>query len=204
MASTWHATRSEWRERFAGWIEAPSPRALLEAATFFDFRSVAGTLGVEPLEEVLGLAAEKPLFLRFLARAALEFHPPSGLLLRLRGASASSLDLKLHGIAPVVFLARCYGLEAGSRARGTPARLDAAARRGLLDASTAAVAAEAHGFLVGLRLRKQLEAIGEGRAPASVVALEALTAVERTRLKDALRAVNGLRDAAVHHFRTQF
>ena len=203
MARWWNGPISEWRERFAGWIESPAPEALLEAAVFFDFRRVAGELDVGPLDRVLEGARRAPAFLRSLARAALDFKPPGALLLRLRGES-SAMDLKAQGIAPVVFLARCYGLELGGATRSTVARLDAAAQAGKLPEETFANAAEAYRFLVGLRLRLQLRSIAAGRPAAGEATLAELEAMERTRVKDSLRAVKALQEAGAAHFRTDY
>jgi CBS domain-containing protein len=202
MARGWTAPLREWAARFASWIDAPSPEALLRAGIFFDFRRVAGALDLSPLEAVLAGAAGKAPFLRFLARAALEFRPPPTLLLRLKGSSA--VDLKAHGIAPVVFLARCYGLELGGAPRGTLARLEAAARAGSLSEEVFAEVAEAYRFLVGLRLRLQLRSLAAGEPAASAAPLAGLGALERSRLKDALRAVRALQEAGALHFRTDF
>ncbi|HYQ80642.1 MAG TPA: DUF294 nucleotidyltransferase-like domain-containing protein [Anaeromyxobacteraceae bacterium] len=202
MARTWHGPLSEWVERFAGWIEEPSAQALLVAAIFFDFRRVGGELDLEGLEAVLHRAAQRPLFLRFLAKAALEFHPRGSLLLRLK--ETSTVDLKLHGIAPIVFLARCYGLEVGSRARSTLDRLDAAAKAGIMDEDVHAAVSEAYRFLVGLRLRLQLRQMAEGRPATSKVALSDLSAVERGRIKDSFRAVKDWQDKAAYHYQTSF
>jgi CBS domain-containing protein len=203
MAARWMGPLSEWRRRFSSWIDSPSPEALLQAAIFLDFRRVAGALDVAPLEAALAAAAERPLFLRFLARAALDFHPPPALLLRLRG-DAGAVDLKAHGIAPVVLLARCYGLELGGRTRSTLERIEAAAAAGNLSSEVHANVADAYRFLLGLRLRLQLRALSEGRPAANTVALAELSAVERSRLKDALRAVRSFQEAGAHHFRTDF
>jgi len=203
MGKNWHGPLSEWVERFTGWMEVPNPQALLVASIFFDFRRVGGGLDLEPLEEVVSRAAQKPLFLRFLAKAALEFHPRASLLLRLEGG-ASEVDLKLHGISPIVFLARCYGLEVGSRARSTLDRLDAAAKAGLMDEDLHASVSEAYRFLVGLRLRLQLRQLSEGRPSSSKVALSDLSAVERGRLKDAFRAIKGWQEKAAYHYQTVF
>ena len=53
MARSWNGTLEEWRRRFEDWIDAPSPEALLRGAIFFDFRRVAGTLALAPLEATL-------------------------------------------------------------------------------------------------------------------------------------------------------
>jgi CBS domain-containing protein len=203
MAARWMGPLGEWTRRFASWIDAPSPASLLQAAIFLDFRRVAGALDVSPLEAALAAAPSRPVFLRFLARAALEFRPPPALVLRLKG-DASTVDLKAHGIAPVVLLARCYGLELGGKARSTLERIEAAAAAGNLSAEVHANVADAYRFLVGQRLRLQLRALAEGRPAGHAVALADLPAVERSRLKDALRAVRGFQEAGAHHFRTDF
>ncbi|WP_242340525.1 MULTISPECIES: DUF294 nucleotidyltransferase-like domain-containing protein [unclassified Anaeromyxobacter] len=202
MARSWNGTLSEWRSRVAGWLDAPTPRALLDAATFADHRAVAGALDVAPLGDAVLAAVDRPPFLRFLARAALDFHPPAALTLRLRAAAA--IDLKKAGIAPVVFLARAYGLEARAPARATVDRLDAAVRAGLVDERVGVAAAEAFRVLLGLRLREQLRAAGERREPEDTLQLATLSAVERSRVKDAFRAVRALQDAGEHHFHTRF
>lgn len=203
MARSWHGPLSEWTRRFAGWIDSPQPNALLEASIFFDYRRVAGDLSLDPLDAVIALAPRKPAFLRFLARSSMEFRPPALLMLRLRGSS-SEVDLKLHGISPIVFLARCYALEAGTRARSTLDRLAAAARAGILDRESEENVAEAYRFLLGLRLRMQLAMIGEGRATTNRVALSQLSAIERARLKESFRAIRAWQELAAYHFKTDF
>ncbi len=203
MARKWHGTLSEWMQRFEGWTDAVQPQSLLDAAIFFDFRRVAGQLDLEPLEAVLGQAARKPAFMRFFAKAAMEFGPPPMLLLRLRGES-STVDLKLHGISPVVFLARCYGLEVGTRARNTLERLETAARAGLMAPDALATVAEAYRFLLGLRLRLQLRMISEGQPTTNKVALSELTALERSRLKDSFHAIKSWQEEAAFHYRADF
>jgi CBS domain-containing protein len=203
MARKWNGPLSEWTRRFSGWIDSPQAQALLEASIFFDYRRVEGDLDLAQLDAVVAESPRKPVFLRFLAKSAMIFKPPASLLLRLRGES-SEVDLKLHGISPIVFLARCYGLEVGTVARNTLERIEAAARADLLDRETADTVAEAHRFLVSLRLRLQLRAIAEGGQPTNRIALSGLSAVERARLKDAFRAIRGLQDRAAFHYRTDF
>ena len=202
MARSWNGTLDEWQRRFEEWIDAPSPEALLHGAIFFDYRRVAGDLDLAPLEASLAEAPEQPVFVRFLARNALDFKPPPLLLLTMRGHP--TLDLKLHGIAPVVLLARAYGLELGGAERNTLARLEAAVRAGRLPEDVFAAVAEAYRFLVGLRLRLQLEQLSRGKPPTSAVALAELSAVERGHVKDALRAVKALQEAGALHFRTDY
>ncbi len=199
MARRWLGPLAEWVQRFRGWIEVPNPQALLASSIFFDFRRVGGALEVGALDALLLAARHRPAFLRLFAGAAMATHPPPRLLLRLRG-EASRVDLKAHGLSPVVYLARCYGLEAGSLARTTLERLDAAARAGLVAEEEHATVAEAFRFFLGLRLRLQLEARARRAPMPTDVALADLTALERTRLKEALRAIATWHDHARHRY----
>ncbi len=199
MARGWHGPLSDWAARFEGWIEVPTPKALLVASIFFDFRRVGGQLDLEPLEHLLGRAAQRPVFLRLLAKDALGFRPPPALLLRLKGES-SQVDLKFHGISPIVAMARRFALESGTRARSTFERLDAAVRAGLLEEEASATVAETYRFLLGLRLRLQLRMAAEGKPVANKVTLAELGAIERSRLKDAFRAIRTWQDHAAFQF----
>ena len=199
MARTWHGTLTDWSSRFEGWLEVPTPKALLVASIFFDFRKVGGHLDLDRLDQLLARAVQKPVFLRLLAKQALGFRPPATLLLRLRGES-SVVDLKLHGITPIVALARRFALEAGTSARSTFTRLEAAARAGLLEQEDAATIAETYRFLLGLRLRLQLRMAAEGRPVVNQVTLAELGAIERTRLKDAFRAIKSWQEKTAFQF----
>jgi CBS domain-containing protein len=203
MARQWHGPLSDWKQRFEGWIEVPAPKALLVASIFFDFRCVGGTLDLEPLEALLERAAQRPVFLRLLAADALDMHPPPGLLLRLKGES-SVVDLKGHGLSPIVSTARRFALQAGTRARGTLARLDRAQRAGLLEAEDAATISESYRFLLGLRLRLQLRMASEGRPITSKVKLAELGEIERSRLKDAFRAIRHWQERSAFQFGIDF
>jgi CBS domain-containing protein len=203
MAVTWHGTLTEWTDRFLGWTDVPTPQALLVASIFFDYRKVGGDLDLEPLERVIHEAARKPVFLRLLAKDALQFRPPQLLLLRLRGAS-STVDLKGSAIRPIVGLARRFAIEAGSQARGTIERLEAARRAGLLDDDTLATMSEAFRFLLGLRLRLQLRLTVAGKPVSNKVDLPALSAIERSRVKDSFGAIRSWQDQAADQFHVDF
>jgi len=200
MARTWHGTLTSWRERFRGWIEVPTPQALLVASIFFDYRRVGGTLDLSVLEALVGEAGARPVFLKLLAQDALRFRPPAGLLLRLRG-TASIVDLKLHGISPIVFLTRCHALESGIAARPTLERLAATVRAGKLDAAAESRVAEAFRFLLGLRLRLQLRAAVAGKPVTNVVRMAELSAMERSRLRDAFHAIRSWQEGGAYQFK---
>ncbi len=201
MSTRWLGGLAGWEERFRGWLERPTPQALLEASIFFDFRAVHGHLDLSPLRAVIARAAEARTFLSAMAKSAVTFHPPSGLGLRLRSESAR-FDMKLKGISPIVFLARVYGLESSSRTSNTLDRLRAAVAGGLIEQDTCDTLSEAYRFLLRVRLRTQIRAISEGKPPSNLVSLSDLSSMERSRVRDAFRAIEVWQERASYHYRT--
>jgi CBS domain-containing protein len=110
--------------------------------------------------------------------------------------------MKLKGISPIVFLSRVYGLEAASRTSNTLDRLKAAAAAGLIAEDTSDTLSEAYRFLLRVRLRTQIQAISEGRPPSNLVSLADLSSMERSRLRDAFRAIEDWQERAAYHYRT--
>ena len=193
MATRWHHPLGWWTARFEDWIARPEPQALLEAAIFFDFRKVAGGLDLEPLERVLDGASGADLFLARLAASAASYRPPVGSFRRIV-TKDGAVDLKKGGVGPVVALARVYGLAAGSRARPTLARLEAAVAEGTLSREGGDNLAEAFRYVVSLRLAAQLDELADGRPPDNDVELDSLAPLERHHLKDALVAIRDALD----------
>jgi CBS domain-containing protein len=114
--------------------------------------------------------------------AALWRRPPLGLLHHLRG-DHGRIDLKAHGTAPIVDLARLLALEAGDPTVSTTARLRAAADHGTSGTAAADLAAGFE-FLQQLRLSHQALQLATGTAPDDAVPLAELTPLQRRWLKD--------------------
>jgi CBS domain-containing protein len=199
MATKWRGPLAQWEDRFRGWLSKPTPKALLEAAIFFDFRRAHGQLTVASLEAIAGRAKEARSFLPAMAKSALTFRTPGGLL-RLR--ESSKVDLKLNGISCIVFLARVYGLEVGARSSNTIERLQAAAQAGLINRDTDETLAESYRFMLRLRLREQLRMIAQGKPPGNVISIRDLSSLERSRLRDVFRAIESWQERATYHYRT--
>jgi CBS domain-containing protein len=157
----WCLALAEWRGVFAAWIREPDPKALLNAAIFFDFRPIAGesALAGALRETVLGQARASTAFLRAMAANALQVEPPLGLVRDFVVDAASdfpgTLDLKMVGARPLVDAARVWALSRGVAATGTAARLRAAAGEGALPQEEAAAGAGAFHYIQGLRLKRQ-------------------------------------------------
>jgi CBS domain-containing protein len=182
--------RRAWQDQFASWIQEPDEEALLEAAIFFDFRQLHGDLDAEAaLRPVIRRAAGNRRFLGRLARAALRRRPPLGFLRQLRGDHQGRIDLKAHGTAPIVDLARLLALEAGSAETATATRLRTATERRTVG-RTAADLVAAFEYLQEVRLRHQAGRLQAGAAPDDLIVLADLGALERRWLKDAFHLLH--------------
>jgi CBS domain-containing protein len=194
MATNWCKPRNEWQSLFAGWVRTPKPRALLEAAIFFDFRPVAGSLSLAPLEDILAAAETEKLFIAHAAQEALTWGPALGFFNRIR-SDHGMVDLKKRGIGPIVNLARVGALAAGSRERSTLARLAVAGKSGgILKKEDTVVLTETFQFLLQLRLRHQLAALQAHQPIDHKVRLDALSALERRHLKEAFVTIRQVQD----------
>ena len=185
MAVSWCKPLSEWRELFTKWIRLPEPQALLDAAIFFDFRAVAGSLSLDVLEETILPAKDQRRFLAHMLSGALAFRPPLGFFNRLR-APNGEIDIKMGGIAPIVSLARVMALATGSRERSTLERLSiASASDSVVGRESARSLSEIFPFLLRLRLGAQLAARDNRKVVDNRIDLATLSPFERNQLRDA-------------------
>ncbi len=146
-------------------------------------------------------AKDARTFLSAMAKSALTFRVPSGIGLRLRSES-SKFDVKLKGISPIVFLGRVYGLEANSLTSNTLDRLTAAVGAELITKDTRDNLSEAYRFLLRVRLREQIRMISVGQPATNMLSLSDLSSIERSRLRDAFRAIEVWQERASYHYRT--
>jgi CBS domain-containing protein len=201
MATNWCKPLAEWEATFQSWVRTPDPKALMEAAIFFDFRKVHGALVLERLEEILANAHKDGIFIGHMVRAAQEFAPPLGFFGRIRSADGY-VDLKKGGIAPIVGLARACALAAGSRERSTLERLVVAANSGTISQEGAETLAETFQFLMGLRLQAQLNVIHGGGLPDNRINVQTLTPLERRNLKEAFVTIRQMQEGVGANFHT--
>ncbi len=203
MATNWCHPLAEWEEMFNNWLTQPDPQALMEAGIFFDFRLVHGDLIPDSLDNILIQANDYPVFMAQMANAAIEFRPPLGFFGGIR-ADEGQVDLKKRGIAPIVALGRLYGLEAQSTARTTIERLEAAAADGLLSQEGVNALIDAFRYLLGLRLREQLQKIEADQQPDNDIQLDHLSSREKRRLKEAFKVIRDMQEATAQRFNTNF
>ena len=198
MATTeqWRQPLACWREYFRRWIDLPEPEAMMLTGVFLDQRFVHGRADLVDVlrAEVVARAQANKAFLAALAANALQRKPPLNwrgrMALISEGAHEGTIDLKMHGIVPIVDIARYYALAAGSAAVNTRDRLEEAAARGRITEGQARDLLDALDFLSGLRLRHQARRMSDGQAADNFLDPETLSNFERGHLLQAFRLIS--------------
>jgi CBS domain-containing protein len=188
----------EWKQRFRRWIAQGSPKNLLAATIFFDFRGLWGA--EEPIEElrrwVGELIAGNRLFLRHMAANALNNRPPLGLVREFvvssSGPHANMLDLKLRGTTPFVDGARIIALANRIHETNTLARLRAAVGLEVVRAEEAEAWCNAYSYVQLLRMRNHHSQERKGLPLDNHVDPDQLNELDRRILRESFRQARKL------------
>jgi CBS domain-containing protein len=205
----WCQPESVWRARFDSWMETPHPEPVLHACIFFDLRPVAGDLapGLALWDWVCERAPTRTLFLRHMAKAALERHPPLGLFggftVERSGRHKGAVDLKARGLFPMTQALRVCALSLGVRDTNTVDRLLAAGRHGLFAPADVDELRDACEVLSRIRLEHQLACLDAGRSPDNFVDPRRLRRGDRALLKQAFEALADLQRAVRDRFHVE-
>jgi CBS domain-containing protein len=116
------------------------------------------------------------------------------------GEHSGQLEIKKAGIFAITDGIKALAIEGRFLDGSTSQRLEAARAAGTLREAEATDLEESYEFLVQMRLRCQVEAIREGRAPDNYIALDQLNIMEQGRLKIALTGVEKFQAFIKHHF----
>jgi CBS domain-containing protein len=196
MASNpqWCLSLEEWQAVFARWVDQGSPKDLMHASIFFDFRALAGQHGIaETLRGWLAqLARGNVRFLHQMAANSLRNRPPLGLVRDFVLDGSRRLDLKLNGLTPFVDAARIFSLATGVTHTNTIQRLRLSAASLRIPADEVEAWVNALLFIQMLRLRHHFEAgvpalDSDERTLDNLVDPAQLNELDRRILKEAFR-----------------
>ena len=202
----WRLPRAGWLATFTDWITQTDAQKGRLASNLFDFRVIHGeTALARPLRELIsGLAPRHESLLTHLVGNSCTNPPPLGFFRQLvvtgSGEHEGELDIKRHGILPIVDLARIHALAAGVGEIDTLARLRTVAGATRLSRDGAATLINAFEFLLALRTRHQVEQLLAGAKPDNYVAPARLSAGERRDLRDVFLAVSLQQKALLQAF----
>lgn len=197
----WRMTLKGWKARFAGWIEEPSPKAVMHSSIFFDMRHIAGKSELTKAlrKNVLKRAQSNTIFLAMMCENALLHSPPLGFfktfVLESDGDHNNTLELKKRGTIPIVDIARNYSLSAGLKPLNTIERLEAMEKAGVMSKEMAYSLIDAHEFIAGIRLEAQGKQYRAGAKVDNHLDPTDLSPLVRHQIKDAFHVVRDAQSA---------
>jgi CBS domain-containing protein len=185
---------ASWQRVVGSWIADPTQdKALILVSVLVDSRPVWGIHTGTRVADAFRVAPSNPALLRLLARFALSHRPPTGffrgLVVEHTGEHRGRLDLKRGGVIPIVDLARWAGISAGVTSASTTERLRAAGAAGTLPVAHARTLEDAFELITSLRLEHQVSQLRAGAEPDDFVNPAELSALTRSHLREAFRAV---------------
>jgi CBS domain-containing protein len=198
MASNplWRKALADWQAEFSDWIEHTDPQKARLATNLFDFRHVHGDASLSAVlrDQITRDSPGRQNFLNHLVANGRSIQVPLGFFRQFvvvrSGEHEGQLDLKRHGILPLVDLARIHALAAGVPEVATPSRLRAAAASPLLTRDGAEALVAAFDFLLLLRVRHQSGQLRQGLTPDNFVDPAQLSAGERQHLRTAFEVID--------------
>ncbi|MGX1018699.1 CBS domain-containing protein [Pseudomonas sp. Y3 TE3536] len=195
-------SRSEWAQRFAGFVREASPENLLASSIYFDLRVVWGDeQGCEQLRQSLLLqVADNRLFQRMMADNALRQRPPVGrlrefVLTRQGNDKAATLDLKVQGLTPFVDGARLLALANGIGACNTLERLRQLVTKGVIEPLDGAAYEEAYHFIQQTRMQQHQRQTRDNLPYSNRVDPDSLNHLDRRILRESLRQAQRLQSS---------
>lgn len=187
----WRGSLDTWRERIAHWVSRSKPDDLLQVDIFYDMHPVHGDLdlGFRLFSEAYEMGGASTTFAKLLGAEAETVSNPFTFLGGIRTNERGRVDLKLHGLFPIVAMARALAIRHRVEERSTRRRIDALGKLEIGGGGDFAKLLSAHSTLLATMLRQQRRDIAEGLKPGNMVETAALKSDETAALKAALSAI---------------
>jgi len=196
----WRKNLSQWCLQVNDWLEKPDLRTLRYADIFFDFRPVAGNeeLAVSLRRHVSSAVRRNHVFLREMQRVQEDHGVALGAFGRLiveeEPPYQGRVNLKYQGLLPLVESVRLLALREGLDHTSTLKRIEALAEDGLLSRDDQDYLTDAFHNLTTLILHQQVQDYKAGLKVTPYVAQGTLSAREKEKLVDSLRAIRTFRE----------
>ncbi len=194
--AAWRMSRARWIETIDRWVQRQRPEDLLNIDIFFDAVPVHGD--VDLAEDILAHAYDvgrrTHSFIKLLSESARGARAPLTIFRKLKTDANGRVDLKMHGLFPLVAGARVLAIKHGIRARATSERLLGLIDLHLVDAGEGATLIDAHRSILTAMLQQQLMDGEQGIALSSRVAPEKLSERSRAEVTRAVTAVSMMND----------
>jgi CBS domain-containing protein len=210
MASNpkWCQPLRVWKKYLSDWVSTPTPDALMNALTFFDFRAMHGesALAEDLRTYLIGILKDEKVFLGYLANMAIKNSPPIGFfksfVVEKDGAHRNELNLKVKGVAPFVDIIRLFALERGIRVTSTLERIAALRETHTIVQEYADEFEHAFEFIMLLRIHHQFSQLSAGGTADNFVDPNTLSNLEKRSLKDAFHLVTKVQNLIIERYKS--
>jgi CBS domain-containing protein len=202
MASNprWCQPLHVWKDYYHRWIfqRDLSAQDILISSIFFDFRAIHGQealLGALR-ESVAESIPQSKVFLPHMALRSLELRAPLSFFNRLvverSGKYKNHLNIKRHGLLPLIDPVRILSLEQGIIKTNTLERIEGLVEKGVFSPSDGKDLSEAFSLMVILRLQHHLELMKEGKELNDYIQPSELSMIQRYNLKMSFKTIERL------------
>ncbi len=186
----WRHNLANWELRIERWASHPQGENLLAVDIFLDFRPVSGDFTLAAaLRRATQRATASLIFLHALADELFHLGKALGFFNRFR-TDEGRLDVKRHGLLPLVSGARVLALKNQISALATADRLAGAVEVQVLEPRDGLLFRDAQELFLSLILEQQLQDIDRGLPPGNKVEIRRLNPVVRERLRSALKEID--------------
>ncbi len=185
---------SVWKNNFTNWIYKASPKDLLQASIFFDFKGAYGDMTlIDQLRDHLFQSIGGWLgFFRNLTENAMHFKPPLGFfgnfIVESKGEYKNSFDIK-RAMTPIVDFARIYALKNKIENTNTIERLKILNQKKAISKKKYTEISQSYKFLMQFRFLRQIDAIENGLKPDNYINPKKLSHIEQTMLKEIFKTI---------------
>ncbi len=204
----WCQPLGVWKKYISDWVSTPTPDALLNALTFFDFRPLHGenALAEDLRTYLIGALKDQKVFLGHLANMAIKNSPPIGFfksfVVEKDGEHKNELNLKVKGVAPLVDIIRLFALERGIRETSTLERIAALRASHTIVQEYADEFEHAFEFIMLLRIHHQFSQLSVGGAPDNFINPNKLSNLEKRSIKDAFHLITTVQDLIIERYKS--
>jgi len=203
----WRKRLDQWRAQIGYWLKRPGRATLRLSDIFFDFRPVfgGGGMALALRRHLMENVPHHHLFLQEMQSLQQDHGVALGPFKQLSterggGGHSGKLNLKYHGLLPLVEAVRLLALRSGLAETSTLARIEALHAASVLDDEEKAYLSGAFTLLSGLILHQQIREYRQGRQITTSVSPKALSALEKDQLIDGLSAISRLRRRVHNEF----
>lgn len=200
---TWVQKLETWKGYFSKWITSNTPQDVLDAAIFFDQKTIYGnpSLTAELRTHIHEVSDQRAVFFFHMAQSVLRFKPQTNLLNAIaKGNEDTELDIK-QVLLPVVSFVRLYSIREKLTVANSTQRINTLEGMGIVDEKFATQLRESLEYLTRIRIRSQVDSILKMEEPDNMLRHGLLSELELATMKKLFNYISGMQLKITNEFK---